>query len=390
MTRAREQFGVACILLAGLGACSDENESSAQPPTAELCLRNEALEGLPSAESYLYDWSCQGHVDPAAQPLPVAAVEDDCTTGVWPDLDDTTAVCPTVSSVERTDPVSGKLLPSDDLRPLPIEIPVTEAGSFLPADLPQSWPKTLRVVAWNMEYTAHFDEQLAALESHPELSKGDVFLLSEVDRCSKRNSKRRAARELAKALKADYAYGIEFVELDIGREIGGDTGQAIVSRRPLQSVALTCHSSQYDWFASEGEPRLGQRVLLHGDVPVGDTSVRLYALHLESNDLFGDKRSVQAKELLDVAQQLACERPQIVAGDFNAPYCGAPELQLLRDAGFVDAVGLSGDTKPTHSGGFRLDYAWTKGFRVVAGGVVRNLGASDHDALWVDLELGGP
>jgi len=48
-----------------------------------------------------------------------------------------------------------------------------------------------------------------------------------------------------------------------------------------------------------------------------------------------------------VVQQRACERPQIVAGDFNAPYCGAPELQLLRDAGFVDALGLAGDTEPT-------------------------------------------
>ena len=387
MIQARQQIGLACILLVGLGACTKESELPPEPPAAELCAYNSALDGLPAAESYVYSWSCQGQVDPAGQSLTAAAVADDCTTGVWPDLDDTGAVCPTVSSAERTDPVSGKVLPSDDPRPLPSEIPITESGSFLPADLPDGWPKTMRVVAWNMEYTAHFDEQLAAVMNHPELSKADVFLLSEVDRCSKRNGMRRAARDLAKALQADYVYGIEFVELDIGRDIGGDTGQAILSRRPLQSAALTCHSSQNDWFASEGEPRLGQRVLLHADVPIGDSSVRLYAVHLESNDVFGDKRAVQAKELLDVVQQRACERPQIVAGDFNAPYCGAPELQLLRDVGFSDAIGLAGDTEPTHSAGFRLDYAWTKGLRVVAGGVIRHLGASDHDALWVDLEL---
>src|SRR5690606_7820842 len=135
--------------------------------------------------------------------------------------------------------------------------------------------------------------------------------------------------------------------------------------------ALTCHSSQYDWLATTDEPRLGQRVVLHADVPVGDTSVRVYAVHLESNDLFGDLRSVQSKELLDAAQARACERPQIIAGDFNAPYCGAPELEILRDAGFVDAMGLTGDVDATHSGGFRLDYLFARGFRVVSGGVAR-------------------
>jgi len=119
----------------------------------------------------------------------------------------------------------------------------------------------------------------------------------------------------------------------------------------------------------------------------GDQQIRLYSVHLESNDLFGDKRSVQAKELLDQAQGRACERPQIIAGDFNAPYCGAPELEVLRGAGFVDAVGLAGDTEPTHQGGMRLDYVWTKGFAVVGGGVVRDVRTSDHYPLWVDLEL---
>ncbi len=47
----------------------------------------------------------------------------------------------------------------------------------------------------------------------------------------------------------------------------------------------------------------------------------------------------QLLEVVDAAQALACDRPQILGGDFNAPYCGAPELDVLRGAGFVDAVG---------------------------------------------------
>jgi endonuclease/exonuclease/phosphatase family metal-dependent hydrolase len=371
-------------------ACGGGDAPAPTPePAAELCVRQPILDSLPLPQSYDYTWSCTGVVPPADRPLPAEPAAADCTTGVWPDLDDTVDVCPTVSDVRRSDPVSGKELPTPDGRSLPVDIPITEAGSFLPADMPPSWPNRMRVVAWNMEYTAQFDEQLEVLTSHPELSRGDVFLLSEVDRCSQRNGTRRAARLLAEALGGAYVYGIEFVELDIGRSVGGDTGQAIVSRRPLSSAVLSCHSSQADWFANDGQPRLGQRVVLHADVPLGAGSVRVAAVHLESEDVAGDKRSVQSKELLDLGQALACERPQILAGDFNAPYCGAPELEVLRHAGFVDAVALTGDLAPTHQGGFRLDYLWARGLTVIAAGVERDVVASDHHPLWVDLELEG-
>jgi len=385
------RFAPAAILgcaLAAPSACqSDDPQPEPVEPEPELCERQEQLDSIPDPVSYQYDWTCTGPVAPTGEALPVEPVADDCTTGIWPDLDDTVDICPTVSDELRTDPVSGKDLPSDDSRQLPLDIAVSEAGSFLPASLPSSWPSTLRVVAWNIEYSSHLDEQIATLTTHPELSQGDVYLLSEVDRCSTRNGTRRAARLLAEALEAAYVYGVEFVELEIGRDTGGDTGQAILSRRPLSGAALTCHSSQFDWFASEDEPRLGQRVALHADLPVGDQLVRVYAVHLESNDLFGDLRSIQSKELLDAAQQLACDRPQILGGDFNAPYCGAPELDVLRGAGFVDAVGLAGHTEPTHHNSMRLDYVWTRGFSVIDGGVVTDLDMSDHHAVWVDLAL---
>jgi endonuclease/exonuclease/phosphatase family metal-dependent hydrolase len=382
------RWGAIIVAVVAVAAC----ETTAPPPIVEQgpddnCEYVDGLDELASPASYEYAWTCSGEVGPTGAALPEDTSADDCTTGVWPDLDDTVVVCPTVSDVTRTDPVSGRELPSADSRPLPLDIAVSETGSFLPPSGGEPYPDALRVVSWNMEYTSDLDAQIEALTTHPELSKGDVYLLSEVDRCSTRNGTRRAARLLAEALNAQYVYGIEYVELSIDRDVGGDTGQAIVSRRPLSGAALTCHSSHYDWLATVDEPRLGQRVVLHADVPVGDTSVRVYALHLESNDLFGDLRSVQSKELLDVAQRLACERPQIIAGDFNAPYCGAPELELLRDAGFVDAIGVTGDVEKTHSAGFRLDYVFTKGFEIVDGGVVRGLDASDHDALWIDLTL---
>jgi endonuclease/exonuclease/phosphatase family metal-dependent hydrolase len=238
-----------------------------------------------------------------------------------------------------------------------------------------------------MEYTDELDAQIDSLTTDPRLSDADVYLLSEVDRCSTRNDVRRAARLIAQRISGAYVYGIEFVELSIGRTIGGDTGQAIVSRRPITGAALSCHSSQSDWFANDEQPRLGQRVVLHADIPAGAGAVRVYAVHFESNDPLGERRAVQVKELLDAAQTHACDRPQIVGGDFNTWYDTAPELVLMRNAGFADALLEAGDTSATHDNGTRLDYIWVRGMTVTAGGVLDDVVTSDHRPVWAEVEV---
>jgi endonuclease/exonuclease/phosphatase family metal-dependent hydrolase len=379
---------VAVVLLSlALGGCGSDDapdESDAAVRMRDAAPFDPAMYVDPRA--FEYDWSCTGEVAPDLTPPAADPASEDCSTGIWPDLD-LAVICPTVTDVTRTDPDTGATLPPADDRTLPLEIPVTESGSFLPAMGPASYPATLKVVEWNMEYSRNLDEQLVTLTADPSLADADVYLLSEVDRCSARNGVRRAARLLAAAVGGAYAYGIEFVELSIGRTVGGDTGQAIVSRRPLSGVGLLCHSAQADWFAEDDQVRLGQRVVLYADVPAGDAHVRLYSLHFESRDELGERRAVQVKELLDVAQAGACERAQVVAGDFNAWYPTTPELVLMRNAGFEDALAALGDTGPTHDNSLRLDYVWTKGFAVRDGGVLREVTTSDHFPLWVELEL---
>lgn len=338
-------------------------------------------------EAFEYDWTCSGEVPPEGTVPDAEPPVEDCSEGIWPDLD-VESICPTVTDATRTDPDTGERLPPPDDRTLPLAIDVSESGSFLPPDAPASWPATLKIVAWNVEYTDELDAQLESLTTDARLADADVYLLSEVDRCSARNDVRRAARILAERIGGAYVYGIEFVELSIGRTVGGDTGQAIVSRRPLTGASLLCHSSQADWFADDGEPRLGQRIVLHADVPAGDGSVRVYAVHFESKDPLGEKRAVQVKELLDAAQERACDRPQVVAGDFNTWYETAPELVLMRNAGFADALAEAGDVRPTHDNGTRLDYVWTRGFVVVDGGVLDDVDTSDHRPVWVEIALG--
>lgn len=389
---SRVRSAPALAILCVLGACdpggamdagTDAGPLDAGPPPPRDA-------GDPSRfvdpSAYEYDWTCTGEVAPTLEVPDAPPPAEDCSAGVWPDLDEL-AVCPTVTDATRTDPVSGRTLPAADARELPLDLPVSEAGSFLPAELPMSWPATLRIVVWNTEYTRNLDAQLETLTTHPELRAADLYLLSEVDRCSARNGTRRAARLLAERIGGAYLYGIEFVELSIERTLGGDTGQAIVARRPLTGARLTCHTAHFDWFASPSEPRLGSRVALHADLPLGDAFARVFAIHLESNDLFGELRAVQSKELLDAAQATACDRPTVIAGDFNAWYATAPELSVLRNEGFVDAMDQLGDTGRTHDSGRRLDYAWVRGLRIVGGAVLREIDTSDHAPMWIDVEL---
>ena len=235
-----------CLLL--LAACASDTtpapERHFDPETSRCDPDYDPGSDLDDA-LFGYEWSCSGEVPPGQR---ITATRDaSCPDGTWPDLAPS-SICPTISARMRDDAASGMTLPPADGRALPMELAPQEAGSYL-APAP-SYPARIKVVAWNMKYTEPLDRQIAVLTSHPQLADADVYLLSEVDRCTTRNGSRRAARELARAIGGDYVYAVEFVELDIGRTIHGDTGQAIIARRPLSGASVTCHSPQHDWFAS--------------------------------------------------------------------------------------------------------------------------------------------
>ena len=182
------------LLFVLLAACSSSPTVDAPEPR-DVPRRDAALDpgrGLPR-ELFAYDWACTGEVPPSGVPFDAEPASEDCSTGIWPELP-ITAVCPTITTGTRIDPDTGMTLPPPDDRTLPTTIAPTESGSFRTGPEPEAWPGTLRVVAWNVEYTRSLDAQIEALTTDPELSSADVYLLSEVDRCSTRNGVRRAAR----------------------------------------------------------------------------------------------------------------------------------------------------------------------------------------------------
>ncbi len=260
-------------------------------------------------------------------------------------------------------------------------------------ELPGLGP-SLRIVMWNIERGLHLEDIKALFGNREEFIKrirnsevkpksdrydkileqidvlqgADVLVLQELDWGVKRTGYREVARELGAALKMNWAYGIEFVEVDpitlgiekfdealpedreeMRKEIAVDRnlfrglhGTAILSRYPIKQATLQPLRVQgYDWYQSEKkrvsapekgkriaskkvflekitrEIRRGGRTLLTvtlevPDLPEGELVVA--APHLE-NHCKPKRRQDQMDEVLSYLR--AVKQPLIMAGDLN-------------------------------------------------------------------------
>jgi endonuclease/exonuclease/phosphatase family metal-dependent hydrolase len=197
------------------------------------------------------------------------------------------------------------------------------------------------------------------------LKSADVWILNEVDWGVKRTQYREVVRELGKALNMNWAYGVEFLEID-AKQLGTDTfddgetkdeqqqleavfavdkdrlralhGNAVLSRYPIRSARLVPFTMGYDWFKESKirpfekakrkaavligedllrEVRRGGRTTLYVDLDVPEAPghrVTIACTHLE-NRAKPKVRRQQMEELLNVARDTA--NPVIIAGDMN-------------------------------------------------------------------------
>jgi endonuclease/exonuclease/phosphatase family metal-dependent hydrolase len=268
--------------------------------------------------------------------------------------------------------------------------------------------KFLRVVEWNIERGLEFeaiksafgdpanfarlidaskfargsDERSQILIQVALMKQADVIFLNEVDWGMKRTEYRNVAAELAAALGMNYAYGVEFVEVDpiaLGREtfeelsaedqkaLGdeikvdqsrykGMHGSAILSRFPLENVRLKPFMSQaHDWYNEElksvsplekgkrkaadlvlrekveREVRRGGRMMLLAEIadarlPGG--RVTLVATHLEDKTKPEGRRK-QIEELLGQINDV--KTPVVLAGDMNTSTEDGAPTSLKRE-----------------------------------------------------------
>lgn len=253
--------------------------------------------------------------------------------------------------------------------------------------------EAIRIATWNIERGLEFEAVRAALthdqrffrrltpavrssrfdlakilDQSEKLSQADIVVLNEVDWGLKRTDYRNVARELATALQMNYAYAVEFVEVDpltLGTEtLEGETGAdkpemvknlavdktrtlglhgtAILSRFPLSNVRVVRFVNQgHDWFADEKkgvselekgkrkgaglvfgekifrEVRRGGRMMLLAEIEnpsIPGGMLTVVATHLEARAKPGER----LKQLQEVLREIqGINHPVVLAGDMN-------------------------------------------------------------------------
>jgi endonuclease/exonuclease/phosphatase family metal-dependent hydrolase len=200
------------------------------------------------------------------------------------------------------------------------------------------------------------------------LQNADVLVLNEVDLGMKRTEYRDVARELAAALHMNYAYGVEFVEVDAVFALGteqvhlpnaeqdlrlqqdlqvdrerylGLHGTAILSRYPIRRARIVRLPACYDWYGQETkeaaklekgkrwaahrlfkerigrEVRRGGRMALIADIAIPDLptgEATIVATHLENRCTPSCRRKQMEALLAEVKEE---KNPVVLAGDLN-------------------------------------------------------------------------
>jgi endonuclease/exonuclease/phosphatase family metal-dependent hydrolase len=286
-----------------------------------------------------------------------------------------------------------------------------------------------RVVAWNAERCR--DPRAAAALLAP--SGAVAWLLTELDVGMARSGQAHTARDLADELAADFAFGVEFLELGLGgarereahagmqNEVGYH-GAAVLSPCALERPALVRLDSGGDWWdGRRSEVRVGGRIAVLATIEVAGTPVTLAAVHLESHCGPG-QRDAQIAALLGAVDRYAPGQPVLIGGDVNThalsqdaledpkemarllredpnrfrdPVRHEPLFERLRTEGFdftaCNCTGTSTQRNPEGRGALHLDWFFARGLETshpeVIAAVDPDSGAplSDHEAIAVTI-----
>jgi len=224
------------------------------------------------------------------------------------------------------------------------------------------------------------DELKVVKEQLDILKPTDLLILNEVDNGVTRTGYRDVAHELAQALNMNYAYGVEFLEVDplnlsiekvemddkaaqadIQKSFEPDKdrylglhGTAVLSRYPIRNATVRPLPVCHDWYAGEKkeisqlesgkrssanllfmeritrEVRRGGRMVMFVDLAVPESPtgiVTVVATHLE-NKCKPECRREQMKQILDWTKDV--KNPVIIAGDMNTTAADAAPTSVSK------------------------------------------------------------
>jgi endonuclease/exonuclease/phosphatase family metal-dependent hydrolase len=181
-----------------------------------------------------------------------------------------------------------------------------------------------RVVAWNIERGMRLDGILCFLRAHPLLVNADVLLLSELDWGMARTENRFVAREIAAALRMNYAFAPCYLALTKGAGIeksaGGENqeslhGNALLSRFPIRNAHSLALPNGKDKMKG-AEKRIGSQRAVIADIKHPQGILRAVSLHLDAHSS-QRHRYLQMRRVLDHLETLHHQLPVIIGGDWN-------------------------------------------------------------------------
>lgn len=270
---------------------------------------------------------------------------------------------------------------------------VIETGSFAKGESTYQSNDSVHILSWNIARGSRLDAVIEFLAS----TNADVICLQETDCNARRTGRRNIAAEIASALKMNYAFGIEFEELSEGStESPAYHGQATLSVFPFTDSRIlrfrdqSCFWRPRWWVPNVAtfQRRLGGRIAVHSNVRIGNRTLGVYNLHLESRS--DGVRRAQLSELLEDARAYDCHTPIILAGDFNFDLAEPSAATVIADARFHNPFKDHLRTTPSNHFGRKgaIDWMLIQGpVHPVAARVDSSVSASDHYPLSLTLTL---
>ena len=242
---------------------------------------------------------------------------------------------------------------------------------------------TFRMVCWNIEDGLDIDGAVEALADHPNLVGAGAVCLQEMDPTG--------VEEMASRLALNYVY----LESSKDERTERGFGNAILSPYPIteaQAIPLPHVAKAY------GRPRAAVSATIEWPTdPVDEhrdqgadgnpvIPVSVWSVHAEIPSLPLSKRVAQYTA---VAARAIAPNPEhlLVGGDFNTTtLTSVVALDELYELFGLDRLSYPAGPSLRRAGKlFYLDHIYGRGFRVDAVGVEREVIASDHWPLWVDV-----
>lgn len=244
--------------------------------------------------------------------------------------------------------------------------------------------RAVRIVSFNVHYAREPLELADALRASDAVAEADVFLIQEIEAYEQEGTSRTA--KLAQALELNYVYAPARTT-----HPGCTHGLAILSRYPLRDIEVI----RLPQFNLRFNTR--PRIALAATVDVGATPLRIYNLHLDTRLNPGDRQK-QLQPVAERARAHGVERV-VVGGDFNTnpfrwlgnvfPIFRSDQAEsvdkFMHQQGFETALERAGPTSQRAFFRFRLDSVYTRGLKVRAAGVARDVTGSDHQPVWIEV-----